>query len=172
MAEFVKVASTSDLAPGQCKVADAGGKPIALCNVNGTFYALRQYLSPPGRTTGRRLYGSHDSHLSVACLAMGRHDGKEHRQPRHGRRLLSSQGRRGRRDGRSWLEPGRRCRAISDHPDSLKRKLPRRQGRAQEARQQDRRQARQGISSGRNRPRSPVSVRTVGRNHSVRSMHG
>ncbi len=40
MAEFVKVASTSDLAPGQCKVADAGGKPIALCNVNGTFYAI------------------------------------------------------------------------------------------------------------------------------------
>ncbi len=40
MAEFVKVASTSDLAPGQCTLADAGGQPIAVCNVNGTFYAL------------------------------------------------------------------------------------------------------------------------------------
>ena len=40
MAEFVKVASTSELAPGQCKVAEADGKSIALCNVNGTFYAI------------------------------------------------------------------------------------------------------------------------------------
>jgi nitrite reductase/ring-hydroxylating ferredoxin subunit len=40
MAEFVKVASTSDLGPGECKVADADGKIIALCNVDGTFYAI------------------------------------------------------------------------------------------------------------------------------------
>lgn len=40
MAQFVKVASTSDLGPGQCKVAEASGKTIALFNVGGTFYAL------------------------------------------------------------------------------------------------------------------------------------
>ena len=40
MAEFVKVASKSELGPGQCKVADADGKIIALCNVNGTFHAV------------------------------------------------------------------------------------------------------------------------------------
>ena len=39
MAAFVKVASTSELAPGQCKVTQAGDKSIALYNVDGTFYA-------------------------------------------------------------------------------------------------------------------------------------
>lgn len=40
MAEFVKVFSTSDLAEGQGKVVQAGGKTIALFNVGGTIYAL------------------------------------------------------------------------------------------------------------------------------------
>ena len=40
MAEFVKVASKSELSPGQCKVADADGKTVALCNVNGVFHAV------------------------------------------------------------------------------------------------------------------------------------
>lgn len=35
----VRIASTSDLAPGQCKVAEANGKKIALYNVGGTIYA-------------------------------------------------------------------------------------------------------------------------------------
>ncbi len=52
MAEFVKVASTSDLNPGQCKVADADGKPIALCNVNGTFYALNNACLHQGGPLG------------------------------------------------------------------------------------------------------------------------
>ncbi|MFQ5790467.1 MAG: Rieske (2Fe-2S) protein [Acidobacteriota bacterium] len=39
MAQFVRIASTSEVGPGQCKVADANGKTIALYNVDGTFYA-------------------------------------------------------------------------------------------------------------------------------------
>ena len=40
MANFVRVAATSDLQPGQGKVVDAGGRQIALFNVAGTFYAI------------------------------------------------------------------------------------------------------------------------------------
>lgn len=40
MADFVKVLSTADLAEGQGKVVQAGGKAIALFNVGGTVYAL------------------------------------------------------------------------------------------------------------------------------------
>lgn len=39
MAEFVKVASLSDLAPGSAMVAEVNGKQIALFNVGGTVYA-------------------------------------------------------------------------------------------------------------------------------------
>jgi len=39
MAEFVKVASLSELAPGSAKVVEAGGKTLALFNVEGTIYA-------------------------------------------------------------------------------------------------------------------------------------
>lgn len=35
----VKVAKTSDLGPGQAKVVTANGKPLALFNVDGKFYA-------------------------------------------------------------------------------------------------------------------------------------
>lgn len=40
MAEFVRVASVSDVEPGKVKQIKANGKTIALCNVQGTFYAL------------------------------------------------------------------------------------------------------------------------------------
>jgi nitrite reductase/ring-hydroxylating ferredoxin subunit len=39
MAQFVKVASTSELSPGQCKTVRVNGKSIALYNVDGTYYA-------------------------------------------------------------------------------------------------------------------------------------
>ena len=38
--DFVKVCNLSDLAPGQCKTVEAGGKAIALFNVAGTILAL------------------------------------------------------------------------------------------------------------------------------------
>ena len=40
MPEFVKVASVSDLPPGKVTQIAVGDKMIALCNVDGTFYAL------------------------------------------------------------------------------------------------------------------------------------
>jgi 3-phenylpropionate/trans-cinnamate dioxygenase ferredoxin subunit len=39
MAEFVKVASISELAPGSAKAIEVMGKTIALFNVEGTIYA-------------------------------------------------------------------------------------------------------------------------------------
>jgi nitrite reductase/ring-hydroxylating ferredoxin subunit len=39
MAEFVKVASVSELAPGSAKAIEVMGKTIALFNVEGTIYA-------------------------------------------------------------------------------------------------------------------------------------
>jgi nitrite reductase/ring-hydroxylating ferredoxin subunit len=39
MAEFVKVASLSELAPGSAKAIEVKGKTIALFNVEGTIYA-------------------------------------------------------------------------------------------------------------------------------------
>ena len=40
MAAFVKVAKSSELSPGQSKVVEAGGKKIALFNVEGSLYAI------------------------------------------------------------------------------------------------------------------------------------
>ena len=40
MPSFVKVASVSDVQPGEVKQFTANGKTIALCNVGGQFYAL------------------------------------------------------------------------------------------------------------------------------------
>jgi nitrite reductase/ring-hydroxylating ferredoxin subunit len=40
MAEFVKVARVGEIAPGEARAVEAGGKRIALFNVDGTFYAI------------------------------------------------------------------------------------------------------------------------------------
>ena len=40
MAQFIKVASTADLAPGEAKCVEVAGKKIALFNLEGTFYAI------------------------------------------------------------------------------------------------------------------------------------
>ncbi|MBI4443535.1 MAG: non-heme iron oxygenase ferredoxin subunit [Acidobacteria bacterium] len=40
MPEFVKVAAVSDVQPGNVKEYTVNGRTIALCNVEGTFYAL------------------------------------------------------------------------------------------------------------------------------------
>ncbi len=40
MAEFVKVASMSELGAGSCMTIEVGGKAVALFNVDGTVYAL------------------------------------------------------------------------------------------------------------------------------------
>ena len=40
MADFVKVAKTDEIVPGQGKMTEVGGKKIALFNVEGSFHAI------------------------------------------------------------------------------------------------------------------------------------
>ncbi len=40
MADFVKVARTDEIAPGQGKMVEVSGKKIALFNVEGSIYAI------------------------------------------------------------------------------------------------------------------------------------
>jgi nitrite reductase/ring-hydroxylating ferredoxin subunit len=40
MGEFVKAASTSEIAPGQARLVNIKGKEIALFNIEGNFFAL------------------------------------------------------------------------------------------------------------------------------------
>ena len=40
MAQFIKVASAADLAPGEAKCVEVAGKKIALFNLEGSFYAI------------------------------------------------------------------------------------------------------------------------------------
>ena len=40
MSQFVKVAKTDEVALGEGKVVEAGGKRIAIFNIDGTFYAI------------------------------------------------------------------------------------------------------------------------------------
>ena len=40
MSDYVKVASVTDLAPGQLTLVEVGGELICLANVDGTFYAI------------------------------------------------------------------------------------------------------------------------------------
>ena len=40
MADFVKVAKTAEIVPGQGKMIEVGGKKIALFNVEGSFHAI------------------------------------------------------------------------------------------------------------------------------------
>lgn len=40
MGEFVKVAAAAEIPPGKARAVDAGGKRIALFNIDGKFYAI------------------------------------------------------------------------------------------------------------------------------------
>ncbi len=40
MGELIKVARLSDIPPGTCRHVDAGGRAVAVFNVDGTIYAL------------------------------------------------------------------------------------------------------------------------------------
>ncbi|MFQ5879666.1 MAG: non-heme iron oxygenase ferredoxin subunit [Dehalococcoidia bacterium] len=48
MAQFVKVARASEVEPGQVKVAIVGERRIALCNVDGVFYAIDDVCTHDG----------------------------------------------------------------------------------------------------------------------------
>ena len=40
MADFIKVATTSDLAPGEKMLVEYGDEDVGLFNINGEFYAI------------------------------------------------------------------------------------------------------------------------------------
>ena len=70
MAEFVRVALTSELAPGGKKLLDIDGRAVALFNVDGTFYAIDDVCTHDG-----------------GPLAEGELRGCEIECPRHGARF-------------------------------------------------------------------------------------
>jgi len=48
MAGFVKVATTGDRTPEQGKMVEVNGKKIALCNLEGSFYAINDTCTHRG----------------------------------------------------------------------------------------------------------------------------
>jgi nitrite reductase (NADH) small subunit len=65
MANFVKVATTNDLAPGNGMVVEVEGKPVALFNVGGQFYALDNTCVHRGGPLGEGYVDS--TNLTVQC---------------------------------------------------------------------------------------------------------
>jgi len=70
MAEFVRVAGRSEIAPGGKKLVEIDGRAIAVFNVDGTFYAIDDVCTHDG-----------------GPLAEGDLEGNEIRCPRHGARF-------------------------------------------------------------------------------------
>ncbi len=52
MAQAVKIASASDLAPGECKVVEANGRALGLFNVGGKFYCIENTCPHSGGPLG------------------------------------------------------------------------------------------------------------------------
>ena len=52
MPNFVKVASTSDLNPGENKVVELNGEQVALFNVDGEFFAINNTCRHKGGPLG------------------------------------------------------------------------------------------------------------------------
>lgn len=55
MARFIRVGKVSDVEPGTCMSVDADGHGVALCNVNGTLYALDNTCPHAGGPLGEGL---------------------------------------------------------------------------------------------------------------------
>ncbi len=58
MAEFVKVATLAELAPGNAKAVEVAGTTIALFNVNGTVFALNNTCLHQGGPLGEGFLAS------------------------------------------------------------------------------------------------------------------
>ncbi len=48
MAEFTKVTKTGDIEPGKVCVYEVAGKQVAICNVDGEFYAIDDICTHDG----------------------------------------------------------------------------------------------------------------------------
>lgn len=70
MDDFVKVAKTSELAPGEKKLVEVNGRPVALFNLDGEYYAIEDVCTHDG-----------------GPLAEGDVFGEEIECPRHGARF-------------------------------------------------------------------------------------
>lgn len=76
MADFVKIARTEDVPAGQVKIYQVDGRQIALCNVDGEFFAIDDVCT-------------HDQ----GPLGEGELDGYQIECPRHGARFDVKTGR-------------------------------------------------------------------------------
>jgi 3-phenylpropionate/trans-cinnamate dioxygenase ferredoxin component len=76
MAGWVTAAREGEVAPGTVKVLAAGGRPLALCNVDGRYYAIDDVCTHDG-----------------GPLDQGELDGVEIECPRHGARFDVTTGR-------------------------------------------------------------------------------
>ena len=70
MGELIEVSTLTDLAPGTCRQVDAGGRPVALFNVNSTIYAIHGTCTHRGGPLGGRRAGRLGGHLSLARRAV------------------------------------------------------------------------------------------------------
>jgi len=52
MADFKRVAKASDIPPGRVRVVAVAGKRLAVCNVDGTFYAVDDVCTHDGGPLG------------------------------------------------------------------------------------------------------------------------
>ena len=58
MSEFIEVASTSDLAPGEKMLVEYQGSPVGLFNIDGEFYAIHDICThDDGPLVEGELYG-------------------------------------------------------------------------------------------------------------------
>lgn len=55
MAKFIRVGKVADVEPGTCVSVEAEGRGVALCNVNGTLYALDNTCPHAGGPLGEGL---------------------------------------------------------------------------------------------------------------------
>jgi 3-phenylpropionate/trans-cinnamate dioxygenase ferredoxin subunit len=76
MADFVTIAATSDVPPGKVRSFQVDGRQIAVCNVDGTFYAIDDVCTHDG-----------------GALDQGELEGDQIECPRHGARFDVKTGR-------------------------------------------------------------------------------
>ena len=60
MGDWVRATSAAELPPGRCTEVSVGGKPVALYNVEGTFYATSNTCIHRGGPLGQGLLTGHE----------------------------------------------------------------------------------------------------------------
>ena len=78
MGAFVEVMRLEELLPGTATSVTVAGKDVALFNVDGTVYAMEDGCLHHGSSLGMGQLRGQDRHLSVARVAVRRHD-RQHR---------------------------------------------------------------------------------------------